>query len=117
MIEPWDVCAGNRTALAADRLYPRVHVEMMARFRRYTDSSMVMLKDLTPYGTRVEGVGALRIDEMVVIALPGCRPSVAFVVWANAHCAGLEFAAPLGEDHFHDLVARYGLPCAGTNTR
>ena len=91
------------------RLFPREDVEMMARFRRDIASSTVMLKDLTPFGARVEGVGALDIDEMVTISLPGCRPSLAFVAWANAHGAGLEFIEPLSADRFDDLVARYGL--------
>ncbi|KMS52694.1 hypothetical protein V474_24435 [Novosphingobium barchaimii LL02] len=91
------------------RLFPREDVEMMARFRRDIASSTVMLKDLTPFGARVEGVGALEIDEMVTISLPGCRPSLAFVAWANAHGAGLEFIEPLSADRFDDLVARYGL--------
>ncbi|WP_235037686.1 hypothetical protein [Novosphingobium sp. 18050] len=82
---------------------------MMARFRRDIASSTVMLKDLTPFGARVEGVGPLEIDEMVTISLPGCRPSLAFVAWANAHGAGLEFIEALPADRFDDLVARYGL--------
>lgn len=91
------------------RLHRRASVEMMARFRRDIASSTVMLKDLTPFGARVEGVGALEVDEVVTLSLPGCRPSLAFVAWANAHCAGLEFVEPLAGPLFVELVARYGL--------
>ncbi|WP_404479631.1 hypothetical protein [Novosphingobium sp. BL-52-GroH] len=94
---------------SAERVHPREQVEMMARFRRGIASSMVLLKDLTPWGARVEGVGALEPDEVIALSLPGCRPSLAFVAWANAHCAGLEFIEPLDDDLFVDLVARYGL--------
>jgi hypothetical protein len=82
---------------------------MMARFRRDITSTTVMLKDLTRFGARVEGVGALEVDEMVALSLPGCRPSLAFVAWANEHCAGLEFVEPLAGPLFAELVARYGL--------
>lgn len=91
-----------------DRRHEREKVEMMARFRRDLASSTVMLKDLTPYGARIEGIGALQIDEAVSLALPGCRPAIAFVAWANEHCAGLEFAEPLESSVFAELVAQYG---------
>ncbi|KHK89715.1 hypothetical protein LK12_20955 [Novosphingobium malaysiense] len=91
------------------RRHQRADVEMMARFRRGLVSSMVMLKDLTRFGARIEGVGQLETDEAVSLALPGCRPSMAFVAWANDHCAGLEFAEPLENAAFVDLVASYGL--------
>ncbi len=82
---------------------------MMARFRRGVVSNTVMLKDLTRFGARIEGVGQLETDEAVSLALPGCRPSLAFVAWANDHCAGLEFAEPLENTVFTNLVASYGL--------
>lgn len=81
----------------------------MARFRRDLTSSTVMLKDLTRFGARIEGVGLLEKDEAVSLALPGCRPSMAFVAWANDHCAGLEFAEPLDNTVFVDLVTQFGL--------
>jgi hypothetical protein len=87
----------------------REDVEMLAKFRRDLVSSTVILKDLTRFGARIEGVGRLDPDEAVSLALPGCRPAMAFVAWANDHCAGLEFAEPLAGDVFSDLVARFGL--------
>ncbi|MCJ2179971.1 hypothetical protein [Novosphingobium album (ex Hu et al. 2023)] len=92
-----------------ERRHQREQVEMMARFRRDLASSTVMLKDLTPFGARIEGIGPLQTDEAVSLALPGCRPAIAFVAWANDHCAGLEFAEPLENDIFAELVASYGL--------
>ncbi|TYC90148.1 hypothetical protein FMM79_08645 [Novosphingobium sp. BW1] len=82
---------------------------MLARFRRTISSSTVMLKDLTPYGARIEGVEGLEPDEAVRLALPGQRPALAFVAWSNAHCAGLEFAEPLDLHVYGDLVRRYAL--------
>lgn len=100
--------AGTGTG-PSERRHARAHVEMIARFRRDIASSSVMLKDLTRFGARIEGVGLLEPDEAVSLALPGCRPSMAFVCWANDHCAGLEFAQPLDTTVFTELVARYGL--------
>ncbi|HKR91379.1 hypothetical protein [Novosphingobium sp.] len=96
-------------SLPRDRQHERAEVEMMAKFRRDLVSTTVLLKDLTRFGARIEGVGQLELDEAVSLALPGCRPSMAFVAWANEHCAGLEFAEPLENSVFADLVARYGL--------
>jgi ABC-type uncharacterized transport system involved in gliding motility auxiliary subunit len=92
-----------------DRRHARERVEMLAHFRRGITATTVMLKDLTPFGTRVEGVGALELDEFVSLALPGCRPLLAFVAWANEHCAGLQFVEPLAAAMFDDLVRQYGL--------
>ena len=104
-----DSNAAHPVILNGDRRHPRKQVEMMARFRRDLVSSTVMLKDLTRFGAKIEGIGQLEADEAVSLALPGCRPSMAFVAWANDHCAGLEFAEPLENTVFSDLVARYGL--------
>ncbi|MAC58319.1 MAG: hypothetical protein CMH85_08585 [Novosphingobium sp.] len=99
----------SHPASSGTRRHQRAEVEMMARFRRGVVSSTVMLKDLTRFGARIEGVGQLETDEAVSLALPGCRPALAFVAWANDHCAGLEFADPLEHTVFVNLVACYGL--------
>lgn len=87
----------------------REAVEMLAKFRRGLVSITVMLKDLTRFGARIEGVGHLDTDEAVSLALPGCRPAMAFVAWSNEHCAGLEFADPLDDQVFAELVSHYRL--------
>lgn len=103
------------SAMQMERREPREAVEMLARFRRDVSSSTVMLKDLTRHGARIEGVGALGADEAVSLALPGCRPLLAFVAWANDHCAGLEFAEPLATETFLHLVEHHGLGCQRPN--
>lgn len=92
-----------------DRRTPRAVVEIMATFRYGLASSTVVLKDLTRFGARVEGIGPLEADEAVSLGLPGCRPALAFVAWADGSGAGLEFADPLDAAIYADLVARYGL--------
>lgn len=92
-----------------DRRHSRAQVEMLARFRRGVISTTVVLKDLTPFGAKVEGIGPLEADEVVTLTLPECRPTLAFVAWANDHGAGLEFVQPLGDALFAELVSQYGL--------
>lgn len=104
---------GTVPAEPTDRRHAREQVEMLARFRRDLVSMTVVLKDLTPLGARIEGVGPLEADEMVTLTLPECRPMIAFVAWGSPHGAGLEFVQPLPDDLFAELVAEYGLSSEG----
>jgi len=92
-----------------DRRETRRAVEMFARFRCGIATTTVMLKDLTRQGARIEGIGALARDEAVSLTLPGTKPLLAFVAWTNEHCAGLEFAEPLPQAGFNQLVNTHGL--------
>lgn len=87
----------------------RQQVEMLARFRHGVSTVTVMLKDLTRHGAKLEGVANLKKDEAVDLALPGMKPKLSFVAWANDHCAGLEFAEPLPVEDFDALVRSHGL--------
>jgi hypothetical protein len=86
----------------------REPVEMMARFRHGISTVTVMLKDITPHGARVEGVGPLAADDAVFLMLPGLAPKLAFVAWSSGQSAGLEFAEPLDQQVFSGLVADFG---------
>ena len=92
-----------------NRSEARREVEMFAHFQRGASRITVMLKDLTHNGARIEGVIGLEQDEAVSLALPGCKPKLAFVAWANDHCAGLEFAEPLRASMFDALVGEYAV--------
>lgn len=101
--------APNPPSITLDRREPREPVEMMAKLRNAFTTCTVVLKDLTRFGARIEGIGALEIDEAVNLGLPGCRPAMAFVAWNGAHGTGLEFAEPLDEYLYAELVVRHGL--------
>ena len=92
-----------------DRRESRRDVEMFARFRCGITTTTVMLRDLTPSGARIEAVGRLARDEAVSLALPGMKPLLTFVAWANDHGAGLEFAEPIAQADFGQLIETYGL--------
>jgi hypothetical protein len=100
-------------AVILERRETRRDVEMLARIRRDTSTTTVMLKDLTRDGTRIEGIGGLVRDEAVSLGLPGMRPLLAFVALSNGHGAGLEFAEPLRSGTFEELVGTYGLNTGG----
>lgn len=95
--------------ITQERREERESVEMMANLRSAFTTCTVVLKDLTRFGARIEGIGALEIDEAVNLGLPGCRPAMAFVAWNGAHGTGLEFAEPLDEYVYSQLVVRHGL--------
>jgi hypothetical protein len=86
----------------------REPVEMMARIRHDIATVTVMLKDITPRGARVEGIGPLEKDDAVFLMLPGLAPKLAFVAWSRGLGAGLEFAEPLDHGVFSGLVADFG---------
>ncbi len=86
----------------------REPVEMMARFRHAITTVTVMLKDITRHGARVEGVGALPHDDAVFLMLPGLAPKLAFVAWSRGQGAGLEFAEPMDQQVFAQLIADFG---------
>lgn len=90
----------------------REPVEMMARFRHDIATVTVMLKDITPHGARLEGVGQLEKDDAAFLLLPGLAPKLAFVAWSNGTGAGLEFAEPLDHRVFSRLVADFGRKAA-----
>ncbi len=106
---PLDQDPLDQEPLDQERRNTRAAVEIMATFRHALTSSTVVLKDLTRFGARVEGIGPLKTDEAVSLGLPGCRPALAFVAWTEGLSAGLEFAEPLSEAVHADLVSRYGL--------
>lgn len=90
----------------------RREVHMLAHFSHGGQRSTVMLKDLTCGGARIEGIPGLEVDEAVALTLPGCKPNLAFVVWAGDHAAGLEFALPLEGKLLAELIAAHAVGTA-----
>lgn len=101
--------AGAWASAPSARRDARAQVEIIATLRSAFATRAVVLKDLTRFGARIEGVDGLDIDEAVNLALPGCRPAMAFVAWAGLHGTGLEFAEPLEPAVYDALVERHGL--------
>ena len=87
----------------------RKAVEMFAHLRRERQMATVMLKDFSHGGARVAGLAGLERDEPLHVTLPGCRPILAFVAWADGLSAGLEFADPVPDELYKKLVSQYAL--------
>jgi hypothetical protein len=96
-------------APVAKRRVERVGLEMMVRCRRGVTRTTVMLKDLTPYGARIEGLEKMPIGETISLMLPGLQPKLAFVMWSEAMASGLEFEHPLHEDVFSSVVSDFAV--------
>lgn len=94
---------------AVKRRAERVGLELMVRCRRGVSRTTVMLKDLTPYGARIEGIEKLRIGEPITLMLPGLQPKLAFVMWSEPMASGLEFEHPLHEDVFASVVSDFAI--------
>ncbi|MEO0032379.1 MAG: hypothetical protein RIS94_2137 [Pseudomonadota bacterium] len=99
----------QESELASQRRAARVGIELPARCKHGLTRSTVMLKDLTPYGARIEGIGSQRIGDVVTLLLPGLKAKTAFVVWSEASTAGLEFDHPLHSSVFDSLVSDYAI--------
>lgn len=91
------------------RRFPRIGVEMPVRCKLGVERVTVMLKDLTPYGARIEGLARQRIGEPVMLMLPGLKPKLAFVAWTEPMASGLEFERPLHENVFAKLVSTFAI--------
>lgn len=87
----------------------RVGLELPVRCKHGLTRSTVMLKDLTPYGARIDGLDKLQIGEAITLLIPALQPKMAFVVWSEPMSSGLEFDHPLHQDVFDALVGNYAI--------
>ncbi|NMN06141.1 MULTISPECIES: PilZ domain-containing protein [unclassified Novosphingobium] len=94
---------------AEARRFPRIGVELPVRVKHGLVRATVMLKDLTPYGARIEGLEKQRIGEPIMLMLPGLKPKLAFVAWSEPMTSGLEFDHPLHETVFAALVSDFAV--------
>lgn len=85
-----------------ERRAPRVAFDLLVRFAWRGLRATALLKDLTRFGARIEGLDALRKGDCLTLLLPGLPATDATVAWAQGGAAGLLFEFPL--DHA-DLTA------------
>ena len=91
------------------RRTPRVGFELPVRCKHGLTRQTVMLKDLTPYGARIEGLDKQRIGEPITLMMPGLRAKTAYVVWSEPMASGLEFDHPLHDSVFDTLVTNFAI--------
>ena len=89
----------ERRAQKAARRHP---VDLLVRYAWKGLRATVMLKDVTRFGAKIEGIEALRKGDGLTLLLPGLPASDATVAWAMGRAAGLVFERPLDAA---DLIA------------
>jgi len=90
-----------------DRVTERRAVEMLVRYAWNGLRATVMLRDLTRFGARIDGIGALRKGDWLTLLLPGCPATQATVAWTGGSSAGLMFDVPLASAGYDALIADY----------
>lgn len=104
-----DNCPAAPANPAFGRRAPRIGFELPVRCAYGQTRSTVMLKDMTRFGARIEGLGKAVVDEAVTLLLPGEPAKMAFVVWTGENVAGLEFGEPLCQRAFDRLVRDFAI--------
>ncbi|MCW1382839.1 hypothetical protein OLX02_08380 [Novosphingobium sp. KCTC 2891] len=105
-----DISNGSQNIdVGALRRAERIGLELPVRCRRGVIRSTVMLKDLTPYGARVDGLEKQRIGEPLTLLIPGLQAKTAYVVWSEPMASGLEFDHPLHQAVFDALVSDFAI--------
>ena len=94
---------------ATKRRAPRVGFELLVRCKQGLVRSTVMLKDMTRFGARVEGLDKPHEGEAISLMLPDQPPRMAFVMWTRGGAAGLEFGDPLPGDAFDAIIRDYAV--------
>lgn len=91
-----------QTSQHRERRAPRVSFDLLVRYAWRGLRATVLLKDLTRFGARIEGLEALRKGDGLTLLLPALPATDTTVAWAQGGAAGLLFETPL--DHV-DLTA------------
>jgi hypothetical protein len=99
----------NVDLIATKRRAPRVGFELPVRCKHGLVRSTVMLKDMTRFGARIEGISDTALGEAITLLLPGQPARMAFVMWIQGKTSGLEFGDPLPEDTFDTLIRDYAI--------
>lgn len=85
----------------------RIAFDLMVKYRLWGFRGTIMLKDMTPYGARIEGLADVRMGDAITLLLPGLQPKLSTVVWQDGSSAGVEFDHPLHGEVFKELVRDY----------
>jgi hypothetical protein len=93
----------------AKRRASRVGFELMVRCKHGPARATVMLKDMTRFGARIEGLAAPEVGEAISLMLPGEAPRLAFVMWTREGASGLEFGDPLHSETFDAMIRDYAV--------
>ena len=85
----------------------RIAFDMLVRYAWRGRRATAMLKDLTRFGARIEGLEGLRAGDGLTLLLPGLQAIEADVAWADGRSAGLSLAQAIPSGAFRDLVRNF----------
>ena len=91
-------------AAVRERRAERIAVDLLVRYAWKGLRATAMLKDLTRFGARIEGIAALRKGDGLTMLLPALPATEAIVAWAEGAAAGLQFERPLDHAEFAMLL-------------
>lgn len=91
----------------AERRAERIAFDMLVRYAWRGRRATAMLKDLTRFGARIEGLDGLRKGDGLTLLLPGLRAVEADVAWSDGRSAGLSLANAIPTGAFRDLVRNF----------
>jgi hypothetical protein len=85
----------------------RIAFDMLVRYAWRARRATAMLKDLTRFGARIEGIPGLSKGDLLTLLLPDLQPIEATVAWAEGHSAGLSFGAAVPAGCYDNLVRNF----------
>lgn len=103
-VAPNSAWAQNHRDRRANRAARRQPVDLLVRYAWKGLRATVMLKDVTRFGARIEGIEALRKGDGLTLLLPGLAACDATVAWAMGRAAGLVFEKPVDAAELAVLV-------------
>ena len=89
------------------RRAPRIAFDMLVRYAWRGQRATALVKDLTRFGARIEGLQGLRKGDWLTVLLPDLQPIDAEVAWAEGQSAGLAFADAVPASPFDELVRNF----------
>lgn len=101
--------------LPYERRAERIAFDMLVRYAWRGRRATAMLKDLTRFGARIEGLDGLRKGDGLTLLLPGLRAIDADVAWADGRSAGLSLPKAIPAGAFSDLVRDFASGRAATD--
>ena len=85
----------------------RVAFDMLVRYAWRGQRATALVKDLTRFGARIEGVSGLRKGDWLTVLLPECQPIDAEIAWVDGRSAGLAFDSAVPAAAYQDLVRNF----------
>ncbi|HEY6869859.1 MAG TPA: hypothetical protein VI199_08900 [Novosphingobium sp.] len=90
-----------------ERRADRIAFDMLVRYAWRGRRATAMLKDLTRFGARIEGLEGLRKGDALTLLLPGLQAIDADVAWSDGRSAGLSLPTAIPAGAFRDLVSNF----------